>query len=62
MPIDRWKDKEIVEQIYNKLLLSHKKEHIWVSCSEVNQPRACHTEWIKSERDKFHILTHIYGI
>ena len=45
----------------SELLLSHKKEHIWVSSNEVDGPRTCYTEWNKSERgDKYHILTHIY--
>ena len=39
-----------------------KKEHIWVSSNEVDEPRAYYTVWIKKEKDKYHILTHIYGI
>ena len=31
-------DKEIVVQIHNGILLSYKKEHIWVSPNEVNEP------------------------
>ena len=38
--------------IYNGILFSHKKEWIWVSCSEVNESRACYTEWNKSEKEK----------
>ena len=38
--------------IYNGILLSHEKEHIWVSSSEVDEPRACYAEWSKSEREK----------
>ena len=38
--------------IYNGMLLSHKKEWIWVSFSEVNEPRACYTERTNSEREK----------
>ena len=38
--------------LYNGTLLRHKKECIWVSCSEVNEPRASDTEWSKSEREK----------
>ena len=40
-----------VVHIYNGILLSHKKEHIWVSSNEVDQPRAYYTEWGKSERE-----------
>ena len=36
---DRWMDKEVVIRIYNGILLSHKKEWIWVSSSEVDEPR-----------------------
>ena len=37
---------------YNGILLSHKKEHFWVSSSEVNECRACYREWNKSVREK----------
>ena len=37
------------------------KECIWVSSNEVDEPRAYHTEWNKSERqNKYCILMHIY--
>ena len=52
MSIDRWIDKEDVVHIYNGILLSHKKEKNWVICSDVDEPRVCHTEWSKSEREK----------
>ena len=38
--------------MYNGMLLGHKKKWNWVICSEVDGPRACHTEWNKSEREK----------
>ena len=62
MSINRWMDKEVLVliHIYNGTLFSHKKEWIWVSC--VDEPRVCHTEWNKSERNKYRILKHIYGI
>ena len=63
MSIDRWMDKEVVVHIYNGKLLSHKKEYIWVSSDEVDEPRTYYTEWSESEeKDKSHILMHIYGI
>ena len=43
---------EDVVHIYNGILLRHKKECIWVSSNEVNEPRAYYTEWSKSEREK----------
>ena len=52
MFFDRWVDKEGVAQIYNEILLSHKKEWIWVSCSELDEPGASYTQWSKSEREK----------
>ena len=52
MSIDRWMDKEVVVQEHNGILLSHKKEHIWVSSDEVDEPRAYYTEWSKSARER----------
>ena len=52
MSADRWMDKEAVVHIYNGILFSPKNERIWVSSSEVDEPRACYTEWSKSEREK----------
>ena len=37
MCIDRWMDKEDVVHIGNEVLLSHKKEWMWVTCSEINK-------------------------
>ena len=61
MSTDRWMDKVVVH-IYNGILFSPKKEGIWVSSSEVNEPRACYTEWIKSEREQqiLYINAYIY--
>ena len=36
--------------IYNVILLSHKKEWIRVSCSELDEPRASHR--VKSKKEK----------
>ena len=44
--------KEVVVQIYNAILLSYKKEHVWVSSNEVDEPRAYYTEWSQSERER----------
>ena len=52
MSIDRWLDKEAVLHIHNEILLSQKKEHIWGSSNEVDEPRTYYTEWSKSEREK----------
>ena len=38
--------------VCNEILLSYKKEHIWESSNEVDEPRAYYTEWSKLERGK----------
>ena len=48
--------------MHNGILLSHKKECIWVSSDEVDEPRIYYSEWSESEKDKYHILIHKYGI
>ena len=40
-------------------LISHKKEQMWISWTEVDELRACYTEWSKSEREKY-INVYIY--
>ena len=44
-------DKKVI-YIHNVILLNYKKEHIWVSSNEVDEPRAYYTEWSKSEGEK----------
>ena len=38
--------------LFKESALGHKKEHIWVSSNEVDEPRAYYIEWSKSEREK----------
>ena len=52
MSIDKWMDQEDVVQICNGILLSHKKEQMWISWTEVEEARFCYTEWSKSKREK----------
>ena len=66
MSIDRWMNKDYVvythththTHTHNGILLSYKKECIWVSSNEVHEPRvyiqALHSiiEWSNSEREK----------
>ena len=47
-------DKEVLVHIYNGILLSLKKEQVWVSWTEMDEPRACYTERSKSG-EKYHI-------
>ena len=44
--------KEVVAHIYKGILLSHKKEYIWVISNEVDETRDYYIKWIKSEREK----------
>ena len=45
-------DKEVVVHIYNGILLSYKKEHIWVCSNEVDEPNTYYTDWSESERER----------
>jgi len=63
MPIDRWRDKEAVVHIHNGILLSHKKEHIWISSDAVDELEPIiQSEVSQKEKGKYRILTHIYEI
>ena len=48
----------------NGKIFSDKKERIWVSCSEVDEPRAYYIEWIKLKRGKqiLYINTYIWNL
>ena len=64
MSINRWMDKEVVVHAHNGILLSYKKECIWVRSNEVHEPRAYYTEWRESERERqiLYINTYIWQI
>ena len=49
---------------FNSIYIGHKKEGIWVSCSELDEPGASYTEWSMSEREKrvSYIKAYTYGI
>ena len=51
MSISRRMDKEAVVYIQSGILLSYKKECIWVRSNEVNKTEAYYTEWTNSERE-----------
>ena len=56
-------DKEAVVHIHNGVLLSHKKKHIQVSSNEVmNLEPIIQSEISQKEKEKHHMLMHIYGI
>ena len=48
----------------NGIVLSYRKEHIWVSYNEVDEPRAYYTEWSKMERERqiLHINTYMWNL
>ena len=50
--------------LYNGILLSHKKEWIWVSWTELDESRACDVEWSKSDREKqiFYVNAYIWSL
>ena len=56
--ITLWSE-HITSHLYSNSL-GYKKEHIWVNPNEVDEPRACCTEW--SQKDKYRIVTHAYEI
>ena len=40
-----------------------KKECIWVTSSEVDEPRAYYTSEVSQKvKDKYYMLTHLYGL
>ena len=55
-------DKKAVAHIQNGLLLSYKKESIWVGSNEVTETGAYYTEWSQKEKHQYSILTYIYGV
>ena len=50
--------------IYNGILLSFKKEHIWVSPKEVDETGVYYAQWSKSERETpiQYINTYIWNL
>ena len=57
-------DQEVVVHTHNGMLLSYKKECIWVSSNEVDEPGAYYTEWSKSEieRQILYINAYIWNL
>ena len=48
--------------IHNGILLSHKKEHIWVSSNEVDETAVYYIQWSKSERQIPYFTTYIWNL
>ena len=51
MSTSRQIDKEVVVHTHNGILLSFKKEHIWVSSNEVDETEAYYTDEVSKERE-----------
>ena len=62
MSINRWMDKEDVVHIYNRILLSHKKEQNNAICSNMDATRDYHTKWSKSERQIPYDITYMWNL
>ena len=63
MSINRWMDKGAVVHIYNGLLFSHTKEHIWICSNEVDKTRGpLYSEVSQEEKYKYSILTYIWNL
>ena len=62
MSTDRWIAKEDEVYIYNGKLLSHKNNWNNYICSNMDRPKDHHTKWNKSERDKCHMISHIWNL
>ena len=60
--ISRRMDKEAVVHIHHGILLSHKKEFIWISSNEMKLEPIIQSEVSQKDKDHYSILTHIYGI
>ena len=60
MSIGRRMDKKVVVHIHSGILLSYKKECIWVSSKEVNETEAYYAEWSKSERETQILYINMY--
>ena len=56
-------DKDVVN-IYNGILLSHKKEQNNAICSNMDGPRDYHTEWSKSDKERqiSYDITHMWNL
>ena len=56
-------DKEDVVNIYNGVLLSHKKARNWVICRDMDgSETVIQSEVSQKEKNKYCMLTHICGI
>ena len=63
MSINKWMGKEVLVYIHNGVLLSRKKERIWVILMRwMNLEPIIQSEVSQKEKDKYRILTHIRNL
>ena len=55
-------DKEVVVHLHNGILLSYKKECIWVSSNEMDETGAYWSEVSQKEKHQYSILMSMYEI
>ena len=61
--INRWVDKKVVVSIYNRILLCHKKNEILpVVTAWIHLEGIMVSEISQTEKDKFHMISLIWGI
>ena len=47
---------------HNGKLLNHKREGNNAICTNMDGPRNFHTKWRKSEKDKYHMISHMWNL
>ena len=62
MFIDKWIGTEDVADIYNGILLSHKKEWNIAFYSDMDETRDSHDKESKKEKDEYHMISLICRI
>ena len=60
--ICRWMDKEDVVLIYNRILISPKRELIWVSSREVDEPKPVMQSEVRKQKQISHIKAYICNL
>ena len=51
-----WSGVPLPLPIFDGIFLNHKKEWIWISWTEVHEPKTCYTQWSKKEKNKYCIF------
>ena len=61
MSINRGMDEDVVP-IYHRILLSQRKEGNNAICSNMDGPRNCHNEWMKTERQMVYDIAYMWDL